>query len=103
MDDPRLLTLCTLVRIKNYTKTAKRLFITQPAVTHHIQSLEKEYDIKERHMDCGMTIFDQSRQDTHAGGSGCGCAAATLSAYILPAIASGEWKRVLFVPTGALM
>ena len=25
---------------------------------------EKEYDIKERHMDCGMTIFDQSRQDT---------------------------------------
>ena len=64
---------------------------------------EKEYDIKERHMDCGMTIFDQSRQDTHAGGSGCGCAAATLSAYILPAIASGEWKRVLFVPTGALM
>lgn len=41
MDDPRLLTLCTLVRIKNYTKTAKRLFITQPAVTHHIQSLEK--------------------------------------------------------------
>ena len=64
---------------------------------------EKEYDIKERHMDCGMTIFDQSRQDTHAGGSGCGCAAATLSAYILPAIASGEWKKVLFVPTGALM
>ena len=55
------------------------------------------------YVDCGMTIFDQSRQDTHAGGSGCGCAAATLSAYILPAIASGEWKRVLFVPTGALM
>ena len=25
------------------------------------------------------------------------------AAYILPAIASGEWKRVLFVPTGALM
>ncbi len=63
----------------------------------------KEHDIKINHMDCGMTIFDQSRQDTHAGGSGCGCAAATLSAYILPAIASGEWKRVLFVPTGALM
>ena len=37
------------------------------------------------------------------GGSGCGCAAVTLSAYILPKIQSGEWKRVLFVPTGALM
>jgi len=60
-------------------------------------------DIKKNHMDCGMTIFDQKTQDTHAGGSGCGCAASTLSAYILPKIESGEWKRVLFVPTGALM
>lgn len=60
-------------------------------------------DIKQNHMDCGMVIFDQNTQDTHAGGSGCGCAAATLSAYILPKIEKGEWKRVLFVPTGALM
>ena len=64
---------------------------------------KKDIDIKKRHMDCGMQIFDQSTQDTHAGGSGCGCAATTLSAYILPKIESGEWKRVLFVPTGALM
>ena len=63
----------------------------------------KGVDIKEQHMDCGITIFDQNTQDTHAGGSGCGCAASTLSAYILPKIESGEWKRVLFVPTGALM
>ena len=27
----------------------------------------------------------------------------TLAAYILPKIESGEWRRVLFVPTGALM
>ncbi len=60
-------------------------------------------DIKPNHMDCGMVIFDQNTQDTHAGGSGCGCAATTLSAYILPKIEKGEWKRVLFVPTGALM
>ena len=26
-----------------------------------------------------------------------------LSAVILPKLASGEWKRVLFVPTGALL
>ena len=63
----------------------------------------KGYDIKANHMDCGMTIFNQQLQDTHAGGSGCGCAATTLSAYILPKIEKGEWKRVLFVPTGALM
>ncbi len=63
----------------------------------------RDVDIKPNHMDCGMVIFDQKTQDTHAGGSGCGCAATTLSAYILPKIESGEWKRVLFVPTGALM
>lgn len=63
----------------------------------------KGVDIKANHMDCGMTIFDQNTQDTHAGGSGCGCAAVTLSAHILPKIQRGEWKKVLFVPTGALM
>lgn len=60
-------------------------------------------DISEKHMDCGMKIFDQKTQDTHAGGSGCGCAAVTLASYILPKIKKGEWKRILFVPTGALM
>lgn len=60
-------------------------------------------DIKQNHSDCGMIIFDQQTQGTNAGGSGCGCAAVTLSSYILPRIESGEWKRVLFVPTGALM
>lgn len=60
-------------------------------------------DIKQNHMDCGMVIFDQQTQDTHAGGSGCGCAAVTLSSYILPKLEKGEWKRILFVPTGALM
>lgn len=64
---------------------------------------KKGYDIRTKHIDCGMTIFDQQTQDTHSGGSGCGCAAVTLAAYILPKIKKGEWKRVLFVPTGALM
>lgn len=64
---------------------------------------EKGYDIRKRHLDCGMTIFDQETQDTHAGGSGCGCAAVTLASFVLPRLESGEWKRVLFVPTGALM
>lgn len=64
---------------------------------------QKGHDIEGIHLDCGVQIFDQDKQDTHAGGSGCGCAAVTLSAYVLPKIQKGEWKRVLFVPTGALM
>ena len=54
-------------------------------------------------MDCGMEIYDSSDQDTHAGGSGCGCSAVTLCAHILPKLMRGEWSRVLFVPTGALL
>ena len=64
---------------------------------------EKGYDLRQKHLDCGMLIFDSETQDTHAGGSGCGCAAVTLASYLLPKIESGEWKRILFVPTGALM
>ena len=69
----------------------------------HDLTKSKGYDIRNRHIDCGVKIFDCKKQDTHAGGSGCGCAAVTLSAFILPKIRKGEWKRVLFVPTGALM
>ena len=64
---------------------------------------EKGYDISDRHLDCGMLIFDPESQDTHAGGSGCGCSAVTLAAYLLPKINRGEWQRILFVPTGALL
>lgn len=64
---------------------------------------EKGFDISQVHMDCGIEIFDREAQDTHSGGSGCGCSAVTLSAMILPRLEKGVWKRVLFVPTGALL
>lgn len=64
---------------------------------------EKEIDISAQHMDCGMMIFDSEKQDTHAGGSGCGCSASVFASYILKMISSGEWKKILFVPTGALL
>ncbi len=64
---------------------------------------EQGYDISKQHTDCGIEIFDAGSQDTHAGGSGCGCAAVTLSAYILKQLEEGVWKRVLFAPTGALL
>lgn len=64
---------------------------------------EKGVDITGQHLDCGMLIYDSEKQNTEAGGSGCGCAASVLSAYILPKMESGEWKRILFVPTGALL
>lgn len=64
---------------------------------------QKGIDISGQHMDCGIEIFDQATQDTHAGGSGCGCAASVLSAYLLKQLEEKRWKRILFVPTGALL
>ena len=65
--------------------------------------LEKGIDIRKQHMDCGIEIFDSETQGTEAGGSGCGCAATVLSAFILKQIEEGIWKKVLFIPTGALL
>ena len=69
-----------------------------------IELLENEgFDIKLNHMDCGIEIFDTEVQDTHAGGSGCGCSAITLTGYVMKQLCQKKWKRVLFVPTGALL
>lgn len=74
--------------------------------------LKKEgIDIVGRHRDCGIEIYGREEnpdkasscgQDSHAGGSGCGCAATVLVAKFLPLLKS-DWKRILFVPTGALL
>ena len=66
--------------------------------------LEKEgYQAGKNHKDCGILMYDQKTQDTHSGGSGCGCAAAVLAAFILPRVVSGQWKKSFFVPTGAML
>ena len=63
----------------------------------------EEIEISERYDDCGKIIYDRKAQDVHGGGSGCGCSATVLSAYILPKLQQGEWNRILFLATGAMM
>lgn len=46
MIDPKLITFINVAKIKNYTKTAEELNMTQPAVTHHIKQLEDYYRVK---------------------------------------------------------
>lgn len=64
---------------------------------------DKGFDISKQHMDCGIEIFDSEAQDTHAGGSGCGCSAVTLCSYLLRQLQKKAWKKILFIPTGALL
>ena len=53
--------------------------------------------------DCGTLVFDNTVQDVHAGGSGCGCSAITLCGYLLNQLKEGKLKRILFCGTGALL
>ena len=64
--------------------------------------ISKGHDVFAKHYDCGLMIFSES-QKVICGGSGCGCCASVLSAEILPRISCGDWKRVLFAATGALL
>lgn len=53
--------------------------------------------------DCGTLVFDNTKQDVHAGGSGCGCSAITLCGYLLDKLNRGKLKKILFCGTGALL
>ena len=53
--------------------------------------------------DCGTLVFDNTTQDVHAGGSGCGCSAITLCGSLLGKLNNNKLKRILFCGTGALL
>lgn len=65
--------------------------------------MKQGYDITRVHRDCGAMMFDPGTQDTHAGGSGCGCSASLLCGHFLPALQTGAMRQILFAATGALM
>ena len=60
-------------------------------------------ELKSRHKDCGLMLYDRERQDVHAGGSGCGCSASMMCGHFLKQVKRGELKRILYAATGALM
>ncbi len=53
--------------------------------------------------DCGCMVFDNTVQDVHSGGSGCGCSAITLCGELLGKLSKGKLKKILFCGTGALL
>lgn len=65
--------------------------------------LQEDVDIRSKHSDCGLLIYDRETQDVHAGGSGAGCCASVLCSKILGDLQCGRLSDVLFVATGALL
>ncbi|MEG1560027.1 MAG: stage V sporulation protein AD [Clostridia bacterium] len=63
---------------------------------------ENGFDMNDKHMDCGKSIFFE-KQKIDCGGSGCGCSASVLNGYLLKRIEVGDIKRALFMATGALL
>ena len=59
--------------------------------------------VGDNYTDCGILLYDRKRQDTHSGGSGCGCSASVLAGYVMHRFANNEISDVLLVGTGALM
>lgn len=64
---------------------------------------EKGYNMKENYNDCGVLIYNREAQDVQQGGSGAGCANLVFNSYIFTQMRRGRYKKVLFVPTGALV
>jgi stage V sporulation protein AD len=59
-------------------------------------------DVANIYDDCGAMMYFES-QDTHGGGSGCGCSASIFSGYVYKEMRSGKIKNALLVSTGALL
>ncbi len=55
-----------------------------------------------RIIDCGKSLFSPE-QDTHAGGSGCGCIAGVLAGHLLNRMESGEIRKALIIGSGAML
>ncbi|NLB62141.1 MAG: stage V sporulation protein AD [Clostridiales bacterium] len=63
---------------------------------------DKNIDLKDKHIDCGNTVFCEA-QKFDCGGSGGGCCAVTLCGYLLKRLEAGDINKMLFIATGVLL
>ena len=65
---------------------------------------DKKINIAKVHRDCGEMLYSAEQNGCNwQGGSGCGCSAITLNGYIMDRLRRGEYKKILFMATGALL
>ena len=85
-------------------RTGKKILMDLALKKSHKDSIENSvfYGFRKVYEDCGAIMYDDS-QDTHSGGSGCGCSASLIAGRIIKELRTGKYKRVMLVSTGALM
>jgi len=59
---------------------------------------EQGFNIENIYNDCGLMIYDREKQDTHAGGSGCGCAATVFAGFVYKKLMDGTLKMFYSLP-----
>ncbi|MBM7613536.1 stage V sporulation protein AD [Alkaliphilus hydrothermalis] len=62
----------------------------------------KGYEVVKNFTDCGIEIFNPKKQDTHAGGSGCGCSAVVFCGYLFKLLREHRLNKIMLISTGAL-
>ena len=63
---------------------------------------DKGYILGINYCDCGQMIY-RRKQAPLMGGSGCGCSASIFNSYVLEKLKKLEYKKILYVATGALL
>lgn len=63
---------------------------------------EQGYVLGQNYIDCGNMIYDVS-QKCYQGGSGAGCSASILNSFVLDKMQKGDYDRIAYLATGALM
>ncbi len=100
-------TMFTLVTETGYSEDDFDLIITGDLGklgSDILRDLMRKSGIKlgQNYIDCGNMIYDVY-QKCYQGGSGCACSATIFNSFIMDKLCSGEYKRVAYLATGALM
>ncbi len=64
---------------------------------------ERGITLLENYSDTGIMVYNRVGQDVCQGGSGAGCSSSVFNSFVYKKLLCGELKRVLLIPTGALV
>lgn len=66
-------------------------------------AFDKGVDISDKYTDCGILIYNREGQKVEQGGSGPCCSGLVFNSYLYKQLQKGIYKKILLIPTGALL